>query len=532
LDLSVREYVKASMLIQALDAWGVLGSAGQADGTVFDISVGYDLAGIRSEPMRRWLASMRDASAIVDAVRAEIPDEFAGLRDLPYRTNLSSGVTLSTFHGTPAGEIERIGEFLIDELGLHTVIKLNPPMLGRARVEHILHEVLGYHDVQVNPGCYERSLPFDEALDMMGRLRALGARRGVGVGVKCGNTLEVVNAGTFLKESVQYLSGQPLHALHAALSLQWREACGPSLQISFSAGVDARNVTACIAAGLVPVTTCTDLLRAGGYGRLSRYLTNLEGRMRELHAATIPDFVRAVAPGVDDPVRHNARALLDQALGDQRYRSEQNRKAPRKLGTRLWLWDCVSCSKCVPACPNDAVFEVDAEPFLGDLPVIEVTDAEWREVDRRLYRAMKPTQIVIFADACNECGNCDVFCPEDGGPYLEKPRLFGSEDSWRLAAPLSGYLLVRDGQGFAIRGRLDGGEFALSRPADSDVAVMMSGAARLEIDWHTHEIRSARLRGSANPARVDLAHYMTLRLLMDALLRPGRIHFINALFVE
>ncbi|MCX6552184.1 MAG: glutamate synthase, partial [Acidobacteria bacterium] len=47
LDLSVREYVKASMLIQALDAWGVLGSPGQADGTVFDISVGYDLAGIR-----------------------------------------------------------------------------------------------------------------------------------------------------------------------------------------------------------------------------------------------------------------------------------------------------------------------------------------------------------------------------------------------------------------------------------------------------------------------------------------------------
>jgi hypothetical protein len=127
------------------------------------------------------------------------------------------GLTLSTFHGTPADEIERIGEFLIGELGYHTVIKLNPPMLGRDRVDHILREVFG--------------------------------------------------AG---------------------------------LQISCSAGVDAHNVADCVAAGLVPLTTCTDLLRAGGYGRLSRYITNLEARMREVGARTIPKFIeRTAASRVD-----------------------------------------------------------------------------------------------------------------------------------------------------------------------------------------------------------------------------------------
>jgi putative selenate reductase len=115
------------------------------------------------------------------------------------------------------------------------------------------------------------------------------------VGVTCGHTLEVLNKGSFLKEPVQYLSGQPLHASHVALVQRWREVFGAGLQISFSAGVDAHNVADCAAAGLVPVTTCTDVLRAGGYGRLSRSITNLEARMREVDARTIPEFIERTA---------------------------------------------------------------------------------------------------------------------------------------------------------------------------------------------------------------------------------------------
>ena len=39
-------------------------------------------------------------------------------------------------------------------------------------------------------------------------------------------------------------------------------------------------------------------------------------------------------------------------------------------------------------------------------------------------------QIAVFQDFCNDCGNCDTFCPEEGGPYLEKPRFFGTLDGW------------------------------------------------------------------------------------------------------
>ena len=116
----------------------------------------------------------------------------------------------------------------------------------------------------------------------------------------------MVNAGAFLKGLVRYLSGPPLHALHAALALQWREAFGAGLQVSFAAGVDAHNAADCVAAGLVPVTVCTDLLRPGGYGRLPRYFDNLEDRMRAAGARTIPEFilrsagVAADVPGFDE----------------------------------------------------------------------------------------------------------------------------------------------------------------------------------------------------------------------------------------
>ncbi len=50
---SLEEYVKASMLIDMLQASGV--AAGATD-TVFDMSVGYDLAGISSPPVRAFLS--------------------------------------------------------------------------------------------------------------------------------------------------------------------------------------------------------------------------------------------------------------------------------------------------------------------------------------------------------------------------------------------------------------------------------------------------------------------------------------------
>jgi len=319
--------------------------------------------------------------------------------------------------------------------------------------------------------------------------------------------------------------------------------------MSFAAGVDAQNAADCVAAGLAPVTTCTDLLRAGGYARLPRYFVNLESRMRAAGARTIPEFILRSAgleattaensdAALDQAMRANARALLDKALTDERYRAARNRRPPRKLGTHLWLWDCLSCRKCIPACPNDAVFEIEVEPFVGDVPIIDVgSDGTWRETGRRLYRALKPTQIAIYADACNDCGNCDVFCPEDGGPQVEKPRFFGSLESWRRAAPLTGFLCTTERGAFVLRGRMAEGEFVLSHTKGADHGVFVSPTAAVTLNWNTHEILSVQQRESriSNPESrtpIDLSTYMTFRLLLGALSSGPRVNFANAAFVE
>ncbi len=66
---SLEEYVKGAMLIEMLKASGI--GQGLSE-TVFDMSVGYDLAGIKSAKVQGFLEGMLDATAVVDRLRAKI----------------------------------------------------------------------------------------------------------------------------------------------------------------------------------------------------------------------------------------------------------------------------------------------------------------------------------------------------------------------------------------------------------------------------------------------------------------------------
>ena len=223
LQQSLHEYVKASMIIEILREENALGIDDRATlprhffDTVFDMSVGYDLKGIQGEAVSGFIRHVKDASATVDELRGEIPDSHARFRDFPFRTDLVKTATLSTFHGCPKDEIERICRYLIEEMGLHTIIKLNPVQLGKEKLEHILHDRLGYTHLQVNQKAYETGLSLDEAVEVVRRLEPAAAARGLHVGVKFSNTLEVHNTLGRLPDQLMYLSGQPLHVVAVTL---------------------------------------------------------------------------------------------------------------------------------------------------------------------------------------------------------------------------------------------------------------------------------------------------------------------------
>ena len=132
---TLQEYVKSSMIIDILREENAIGAPDIGTlppdfyATIFDLSVGYDLKGIESETVTGFIQQIKQADHLVDQLRSQIPDEYVQYRDYPFRTDLVKTATLSTFHGCPKDEIERICHYLIAEMGLHTIIKLNPVQL-------------------------------------------------------------------------------------------------------------------------------------------------------------------------------------------------------------------------------------------------------------------------------------------------------------------------------------------------------------------------------------------------------------------
>lgn len=104
---------------------------------MFNMSVGYDLAGIQSEKIDKFIESMKDASILPcwEEYKAVLAEYFPWEKE--YIASISpkicSGVTLSTLHGCPPQEIERIASYLITENILIHSLSAIPPYWLRIR---------------------------------------------------------------------------------------------------------------------------------------------------------------------------------------------------------------------------------------------------------------------------------------------------------------------------------------------------------------------------------------------------------------
>ena len=564
LEQSLEEYTKASMLIEILQHSGRLGLQPGFDRVIYDMSVGYDLKGITSPQVMSFIEGMKDASQVVERLRAQIPDEYAQYRGLNYSTQLADSLTLSTFHGCPPDEIEEIMAHLIRDVGLNCVAKLNPTLLGEEEVNRLLHDVMGYEQVQVPSSAFEKDATWQQAVGIVQRLHALSQKCQRSFGVKFTNTLIVKNHRDFFprEEKEMYLSGPPLHVLAMNLVRKFREVFGSTIAISFSAGINKGNFADAVSLGLKPITVCSDLLKPGGYGRLEGYSQALLKRMADVDALSIDSFIiRAHGQGekalamldLTPGQRQQARAALDggaqlntlpaetlrpwadqtallnteiyvaRATADPRYHQVDNSKGPKKVGSHLELFDCLTCDKCIPVCPNDANFTLPmaAQP----IPVIKARQHQgvWLASAAGEMAVTKKHQIANFADFCNECGNCDIFCPEDGGPYLIKPRFFGSEAQWRLYPQRDGFFVSKVGQGFRVLGRIQGDAYNLE--------VVENNAHYWGGDFDVNfaiEAPLAKITGSG-AGEVDLTYALIMDRLARSALFGGAINYVNCL---
>ena len=447
---SLEEYVKAWMILDILREWGELTPFIGADPGphIFDLSVGYDLAGVSSEPVAWFIDSMMDASEEIERLRPEIGGVFAPYRGLEFSPRIADTVTLSTFHGCPPDEIESITKHLITRHGLNVIVKLNPTLLGFERVREIVNGALGYESTVLRKADFDNDLQFPRALELIGELEGFAARHGRRFGIKLTNTLVVENTKGFMPDETMYLSGPPLHVVSTTLLEELHEALpgmlrvdgqgGAPAQVSFSAGITKDNLAAAAGLGLAPLTVCSDLLKPGGYGRLKPMLKSLRSAMAAAGAESLAEWQahQAEEAGEKGAVAAYVARLHDPAL-NRMYTLAGNSKLPRAVDHELQMWGCVACNFCVTVCPNDAFFRIPTPDELN---------------------AAGLQQYLVLAELCNECGNCMVFCPEAGDPAVIKPRLYTTEHRFE-AETEQAFLIHQDPDGYWVQPNAAGAQW-------------------------------------------------------------------------
>ena len=197
-----------------------------------------------------------------------------------------------------------------------------------------------------------------------------------------------------------------------------------------------------------------------------------------------------------------------------------NAKAPNKLGSALSLFDCVTCDKCIPVCPNHTNFSYVLPA--AALPVQKLTraaDGTWTAKASATLKIEKKRQYANFSDFCNECGNYDVFYPEDGGPYVVKPRFFGSRAQFEKWTSHDGFFVTKD----EVLGRFGGKPYTLSRAGGT--ARFAGTGFDLELDEASPV---APVGGTAEAGVVvDLTYFHILRWLQGAVLSAPS-NYVNA----
>ena len=333
------EYVKAWFACKLLAR--ELG-LGDPDGFVFNMSVGYDLAGIRSEKIDAYIEGMKDASAspvwnaCMDWTLAHL-DRFQKV-DAAYvkaiSPKVSASITESTLHGCPPDEIERIATYLITEKGLNTYVKCNPTLLGYEFARRTLDD-LGFDYVAFDDHHFVEDLQWADAVPMFRRLTALTRARGLEFGVKLTNTFPVDVAAGELPSQEMYMSGRPLYPLTLSLAQRIAAEFDGGLRISYSGGADAANIRGLFDAGIWPITMATTILKPGGYQRLSQI------------GGELMDCGTSPFSGVDAT---KVAALAEAARTGSSCRKPIKPLPDRKNGRKVPLIDCFE-APCRGGCP-------------------------------------------------------------------------------------------------------------------------------------------------------------------------------------
>jgi putative selenate reductase len=200
----------------------------------------------------------------------------------------------------------------------------------------------------------------------------------------------------------------------------------------------------------------------------------------------------------------------------------QKNQAHREFGSSLPVLDeetakreaarCLFCEDvcniCIGVCPNFSNVSFEAEK--NEIPIWHINkkenDISIKKVDSFIIK--QGNQIFNIGDFCNECGNCDTFCPTNGAPYKTKPHFYLTEESFNSEE--IGYYLNNNSLKFKSKGGLELLSF------EDDFLIYESNEVVVKFDQNDFSVSEIEFKsGKAN--EVELRHAAEMYFLLKSL---------------
>ncbi|GAA0779298.1 putative selenate reductase subunit YgfK [Clostridium subterminale] len=333
------EYVKAWIILHVL--MKELNLSQERD-FVFNMSVGYDLDGIKSDKIDFYMENMKNSrnskiwKESLQVLENNIKKFYRfSTEDLnKISSRLCNSITLSTLHGCPPQEIERIATYLLKEKHLHTFVKMNPTLLGEEFVRETFNK-MGYEYIKLNSHHFKNDLKYDDGIKMIKKLKEVATMENLEIGVKLTNTLPVKILNEELPGEEMYMSGRSLYPLTINLASKLSKEFEGKLYISYSGGAESFNVEKIFATGICPITFATTILKPGGYERIEQIAKKIE--------LLIPNRKLTIDMQL-------LEILAKESINDKHHLKEARIVKSRKIDRELPIYDC-TIAPCSEGCP-------------------------------------------------------------------------------------------------------------------------------------------------------------------------------------
>jgi putative selenate reductase len=349
---SFNEYLNAWIIIHILNhKFG----RGKETGTIFNMSVGYNMQGIINDNVQWFFEKMSCCKTELSEKIAEIRVVYPQVDEIDIPSAISDNITLSTMHGCPANEIEEIAGYFLEKKNLHTFVKLNPTLLGPEMLRDILNQKLNFKTT-VPDIAFEHDLKYPDAIRIIKSLQNKAKEKNLQFGLKLTNTLESVNNKNVFDSNVEmmYMSGRALHPVSINLAGKLQQEFNGELLLSFSAGANALNISDIISCGFKTVTVCSDILKPGGYLRLNQYFDQLDISFKARRSNNIGEFIikSSNRKSEKEAALSNLIRYAGEVLESRHYKREYIKTPDVKTKRDLGYFDCIS-APCRDTCATN-----------------------------------------------------------------------------------------------------------------------------------------------------------------------------------